>query len=161
MIQIISKLGLMFISCFNFPGNIILHGIYLCFMQISRDFCKSRYFCSAFKIIKECASHVTLFSIQALSLELAALAIKGRNGTGIEIVRLRKIWISPLYLNIFYSIKKITQSLGQQLSEYTRPISFSDFVNYWYEKTLPELTKVEKKSTFSEESQCYISLYYS
>ena len=47
MIQIISKLGLMFISCFNFSGNIILHAIYLCFMQISRDFCKSRYFCSS------------------------------------------------------------------------------------------------------------------
>ena len=47
IIQIISKLGLMFISCFNFPGNIILHGIYLCFMQISPDFFKSIYFCSS------------------------------------------------------------------------------------------------------------------
>ena len=33
----------MFISCFSFPGNIILHGIYLCFMQISRDFLKSLF----------------------------------------------------------------------------------------------------------------------
>lgn len=51
----------MFISCFNFSGNIILHAIYLCFMQISRDFCKSRYFCSSAHIAHSFVPSVAIF----------------------------------------------------------------------------------------------------
>ena len=51
------------------------------YIPFPRDFVASKHYGSLQKtnqkfIVDECASHVTLFSIQPLSLELAALAIR-------------------------------------------------------------------------------------
>ena len=66
---------------------------------------------------------------------------KGRNG----IVRLRKIRISSLLLNIFLFGKK---SHNLWSHSFQNILSFKDFVYIWYEKIRPEWTEVVKCQHF-------------
>ena len=70
---------------------------------------------------------------------------KGRNGAGMEIVRLRKKRISSLLLNIFLFGKK---SHNLWSHSFQNILSFKDFVNIWYERTRPEWTEVVKSRNF-------------
>ena len=72
---------------------------------------------------------------------------KGRNGAGMEIVRLRKKRISPQLLNIFLFGKK---SHNLWSHRFQNILGFKDFVNIWYEKTRPEWTKVVKSWHFQK-----------